>query len=142
MANRTFVRLGALKGACAALCKAAAVCIAGYYARVKPAVRAGCALTGACAALRIAAAVCIAGYCARVNLTKKARRFIIPTRSTFYPITRKGLRRSHFAHLFEIFIAEKSIKEIMLPFIPGLPTIESKPTFEECCVELLKAITI
>ena len=52
MANRTFVRLGALKGACAALCKAAAVCIAGYYAQVKPAVRAGCARPGACAALR------------------------------------------------------------------------------------------
>ena len=40
MANRTFVRLGALTGACAALRIAAAVCIAGYYARVKPAVRA------------------------------------------------------------------------------------------------------
>ena len=50
MANRTFVRLGALKGACAALYKAAAVCIADYYARVKPAVQAGCARPGADAA--------------------------------------------------------------------------------------------
>ena len=52
MANRTFVRLGALTGACAALRIAAAVCIAGYYARVKPAVQAGCARPGADAALR------------------------------------------------------------------------------------------
>ena len=52
MANRTFVRLGALTGACAALRIAAAVCIADYYARVKPAVQAGCARPGADAALR------------------------------------------------------------------------------------------
>ena len=32
MANRTFVRLGALTGACAAIRIAAAVCIAGYCA--------------------------------------------------------------------------------------------------------------
>ena len=38
MANRTFVRLGALTGACAALHMAAAVCIAGVFASVRPAV--------------------------------------------------------------------------------------------------------
>ena len=36
-ANRTFVRLVALSGACAALRIAAAVCVAGYCAWVKPA---------------------------------------------------------------------------------------------------------
>ncbi|MBQ4194622.1 MAG: hypothetical protein II622_00805, partial [Thermoguttaceae bacterium] len=43
----TFVRLGALTGACAALRVAATVCVAGYCAWVRPAVAAGCALTGA-----------------------------------------------------------------------------------------------
>ena len=42
-ANRTFVRLGALTGACSALRVAAAVCAAGYCAWVRPAVAAGCA---------------------------------------------------------------------------------------------------
>ena len=46
-ANRTFVRLGALTGACAALRVAAAVCVAGSFAWVRPAVWAGCARPGA-----------------------------------------------------------------------------------------------
>ena len=47
MANRTFVRLGALTGACAAFTFAAAVFIADYFAAVRPAdwpVRDGAAL--------------------------------------------------------------------------------------------------
>ena len=50
MANRTFVRLGALTGACAAFGVAATVFMAGYFALVIPAETAGFVKPGRAAA--------------------------------------------------------------------------------------------